>query len=287
MPDSKELRKIHERKLREMVRSMQSAEQKLTAHVTKAIRDAEADPKAAASAAYWTQRMQAVRKLTTYMNAKWISWVGTKDGGSMLASIRDGARLAVPGLKSYGLERKFSLPYDSKTVTAFIDDSVRVWYSALDTAETKVERLFRATQQDLMREREINYTLTAEEIAGGGINRMRSSLTKDLQEKADNGQFLTINGRNYQISKYADLVARTRTREAQTIGTIRTVQEFGIDLVQWKASADACEVCLPFDGNIYSISGKSEDYPMLEESPPVHPHCTCTLTPYVEEAAAA
>lgn len=284
MPDSKTLRRIHETRLREMVASMKVAESMLTAHVAKAIRDAEADPKRAASAAYWTDRLKDVRKVTVYMDAKWRSWIGTKEGGSMLAAIRDGARLAVPQMKSYGLERKFSLPYDSKTVVSFIEDSTALWSQAIGTAENKVERLFRATQQDLIREREINFALTTEEIAGGGIQRMRSTLTQRLQENADNGQFLTINGRNYQIGKYAELVARTRTREAQTIGTIRTIQEFGLDLVKWKASADACEICLPFDGEIYSISGKSQEHPVLSESPPVHPHCTCTLTPYVEAA---
>lgn len=284
MPDSKTLRRIHETRLREMVSAMRNAEAKLSAQVAKAIRDAESDPKRAASAAFWTDRLKAVKKVTIYMDAKWRSWVGTKEGGSMLAAIRDGARMAVPQMRSYGLERKFSLPYDSKTVVSFIEDSTALWSQAIGTAENKVERLFRATQQDLIREREINYTLTSEEIAGGGVTRMRSALTQKLQENADNGQFLTINGRNYQIGKYAELVARTRTREAQTIGTVRTIQEFGLDLVKWKASADACEICQPFDGEIYSISGKSSDYPIMSESPPVHPHCTCTLTPYVEAA---
>lgn len=284
MPDSKTLRRVHETRLREMVASMKVAESRLTAHVAKAIRDAESDPKRAASAAYWTDRLRDVKKATVYMDAKWRSWIGTKEGGAMRSAIRDGARLAIPQMQSYGLERKFSLPYDSKTVVSFIEDSTALWSQAMGTAENKVERLFRATQQDLIREREINFALTTEEIAGGAIQRMRSTLTQQLQENADNGQFLTINGRNYQIGKYAELVARTRTREAQTIGTIRTVQEFGIDLVKWKASADACEICLPFDGEIYSISGKSSEHPVLSESPPVHPHCTCTLTPYVEAA---
>lgn len=281
MADSKTLRRVHETRLREMVAAMTTAEMKLSARVAKAIRDAEKDPKRAASAAFWTDRMRGVKQVTTYMNAKWLSWIGTKDSGSMRNAIRDGARMAVPQMQSYGLTRKFQLPYDSKTVVSFLDDSAALWVNAVGTAENKVERLFRATQQDLIREREINFSLTADEIAGGGIRQMRSTLTQKLQENADNGQFITINGRNYQIGKYAELVARTRVREAQTIGTIRTIQEFGLDLVKWKASADACEICQPFDGEIYSISGKDKEFPVLSESPPVHPHCTCTLTPYV------
>lgn len=284
MADSKTLRRVHETRLRDMVASMKAAESRLTVHVAKAIRDAEADPKRAASAAYWADRLKDVRKLRVYMDAKWMSWIGTKEGGAMRSAIRDGARLAVPQMQSYGLERKLYLPYDSKTVVSFIEDSAAIWSEAMSSTENSVERLFRATQQDSIKERQINLTLTTEEIAGGGIQRMRSALTSQLRVKAEEGKFITINDRKYKIGKYAELLARTRTREAQTIGTIRTVQEFGIDLVKWKASADACEICLPFDGEIYSISGKSSEHPVLSESPPVHPHCTCTLTPYVEAA---
>lgn len=284
MPDAKELKRIHERQLKELIAAMTAAESRLTARVTQAIRAAEDDPKRAASAAYWKDRLSETSKILRHVEANWLVWVGDTERGSIVASVRDGARLVTPALKNYGLERQFRLPYDSKTVASLIEDTARVWYGAVDSADTKIQRLFRSTQQDLIREREINFTLTAEEIAGGAIQKMRSQLTKDLTASAEEGKFLTINGREYQISKYADLVARTRTREAQSIGTIRTVQEFGVDLVKWKSSADACEICEKYDAEIFSISGKNTEHEPLSDMPPLHPHCTCSITPYVEAA---
>lgn len=279
-----ELAAIHEDRLQEMVKMMQAAEDKITYSATKALLNARKNPDKAASAVFWLAKKKEIASLIDTMNVRWANWVGTKDKGSILNSVRDGERFANGIFKDAGdFVRKKTLPYDSKTINAFLDDTLSIWYGATDSIGTKIDRLFKATQQDILREKEINLSLTADQIAERSPGTMASNLAQQLAAKAEDGQFITINGRDYNISSYAELLARTRTAEAQTIGTIRTVHEYGVDLVTWVASEDACEECSAKDGEIYSISGLDDEYDVLDESPPLHPRCSCKLAPYIRE----
>jgi hypothetical protein len=71
-----------------------------------------------------------------------------------------------------------------------------------------------------------------------------------------------------------------------TQGIINTNLEYGNDLVQWVAIGGACELCMPLNGKVYSISGKNADFPMLNDPPPLHPNCRCVLAPITEEGMA-
>jgi len=96
-----------------------------------------------------------------------------------------------------------------------------------------------------------------------------------LLSKLKGESFITINGRNYNVKSYAELVARTRMREAQTEATKELCKEFDNDLVQFSKHDDPCEECAQYEGEIYSISGDNPDYQELtdEETPPIHPNC--------------
>jgi len=106
-------------------------------------------------------------------------------------------------------------------------------------------------------------------------NQLRSYLIKQIE---DDG-FLKINDRNYNMKKYAEMVSRTALREAQTEATLDLCEQYDNDLVQWSDHGTVCEICIEFEGKIYSISGKSLEYPMLEQEPPAHPNCEHSLLP--------
>lgn len=87
---------------------------------------------------------------------------------------------------------------------------------------------------------------------------------------------LTVGGREWNLEKYTSMVIRTTTSEAATTGVVNSIVEAGLDLVEI-AVADPCPICAPYEGNVYSLSGQDKEYPPLEDEPPYHPNCECTL----------
>ena len=92
-------------------------------------------------------------------------------------------------------------------------------------------------------------------------------------------------GREWRLDSYAQMVARTTSREIATVATLNTCQEADIDLIQISSHYPTCEICAPLQGKVFSISGKDERYPELTEEymTPFHPNCLHVTTPYVRE----
>jgi len=112
---------------------------------------------------------------------------------------------------------------------------------------------------------------------------IRDNILKEYADKP-----LIINGRTYNVQSYADMVARTKTAEAQTAGTVNRIVESGHDLAM-VTSHGAPDACSLYEGKVVSLSGTSEKYPSIDSlprgGPPFHPNCKHGLAPYVEELA--
>lgn len=115
--------------------------------------------------------------------------------------------------------------------------------------------------------------LTSKDIA--------AKIQKKLLEKLGGKDFININGRNYNVKDYAELVARTRMRDTQSEATKELCKEFDNDLVQFSKHDSPCAICAPLEGQVYSISGNDPDYPRLtpEMTPAIHPHYEHNLNP--------
>ncbi|WP_238594764.1 phage minor capsid protein, partial [Caenibacillus caldisaponilyticus] len=73
-------------------------------------------------------------------------------------------------------------------------------------------------------------------------------------------------GRRWSTEAYVNMVTRTMvTRISNDMQTAR-FQEYGVDLVEISSHADSRPSHIPFQGRIYSISGKSKKYPPLSET---------------------
>jgi SPP1 gp7 family putative phage head morphogenesis protein len=192
-----------------------------------------------------------------------------------------GIDLAAERLKALNVVRHVS--YDAGVHTSAVN--VLVNEVALDMVSTNIgiekffNRFIRQTQQKLIEDAEISKQIAQGVIEGQARRTVSDDLLKSLREKMGDQKFIFINGRNYRPDKYAELVARTRTREATTQGTINTSLHYGMDLVQWDIHSEICEYCQQYAGRVYSISGNDENFPALKEQPPLHPHCRCVLIP--------
>lgn len=110
--------------------------------------------------------------------------------------------------------------------------------------------------------------------------QIRNSLSSEISA----GNLININGKAWRADRYAEMVARTTLREAQTEATLELCRQYENDLVQWSNHGTICMACHEYEGNIYSISGKHPTYPPLTESPPLHPNCEHSLLPTTDIA---
>lgn len=111
-----------------------------------------------------------------------------------------------------------------------------------------------------------------------------------LQKMSDKGitTLVNKNGKAMNLDAYASTVARTTTAEATSKGTIEAVLSVGGDLVIIPSHFSSCPVCAVYEGRVYSITGKSKEYPKLDEAfsggySVIHPNCTHRPAPYFEE----
>lgn len=119
---------------------------------------------------------------------------------------------------------------------------------------------------------------------GATIEDMRDKLVQRLVDRGYTA-FVDRLGRKWRLDTYAEMVARTITREAASVAVLNECEEFDIDLVMFSTHKPTCEICAPLQGKVYSISGNDKRYPKLTDEirPPVHPNCRHSIQPYVRE----
>lgn len=201
-------------------------------------------------------------------------------------SYERGVDIAAERLRALEVTR--FVDYDAKihtqAINVIVDDVTVSLLAANRSIGAVMSRFLRTTQQTLIQDREISRLIGEGLLEGSPRRTVSDSILGELRDQMDEEQFIVINGRNYKPDLYAKLVARTRTREATTQGTINTSLRYGVDLTQVDVHQAACEYCQQFSGRVFSISGTDEDFPALKEQPPFHPNCECVLVPVTRRA---
>lgn len=99
--------------------------------------------------------------------------------------------------------------------------------------------------------------------------------------------FVDKGGNRWKLDVYGEMVARTTQREAVTLGTVDRLLQVGLDLVTISEHPHSCDICTPYEGKTYSLSGKTRGFPLLKVFPPFHPNCRHVLTAAVENLSIA
>lgn len=96
--------------------------------------------------------------------------------------------------------------------------------------------------------------------------------------------FVDRRGARWQLDTYAEMVARTTTREAMSAGTRGRMTETDQDLVTISAHGTEDDLCAEHEGVTYSITGRTAGYPVMTDDdwPPYHPRCLHVATPAAE-----
>ncbi len=198
------------------------------------------------------QLLKQVDVIVTQLNNGVYKWA--KD--SLPYAYEQGIDLAAERLKALNITR--FVAYDAQIHTAAVNALVQSVSTELIMANEGMKKFFNRvitqTQQTLLQDAEISRMISEGLIEGQARRTVSDKILQDLRTQLGEERFLVINGRNYQPSKYAELLARTRTREATSNGTINTALRYGVDLMQWDSHAEICEYCAQFAGRVYSIS---------------------------------
>ena len=121
-----------------------------------------------------------------------------------------------------------------------------------------------------------------------GVDTRIQATQKMLNEYAAKGitSFVDKSGRNWELSSYAEMCARTVSAHAALQGHIDRQLEVGEDLVKVSTIGTTCPICSRWQGVVLSISGKSPKYHSLDEAKAsglFHPNCKHTLGMFIPE----
>jgi len=124
-------------------------------------------------------------------------------------------------------------------------------------------------------------------IEGQPRQKLSKRVYDFFKEVIGNYTSIEISGTVYRMREYADLVARTTLRQAQTKGVLDSCKQYDNDLVEISSHTTDCNICKEFEGKVYSISGRHKTYPKLEKTPPFHLGCEHSISPTSEIALEA
>jgi hypothetical protein len=134
----------------------------------------------------------------------------------------------------------------------------------------------------------------AEALAkGGGAQEVNEGVRKILEKRFRQG-VVTITGRDsrtytFGLDYYATMVAHNTQRQAATAATIARAEQNSFDLVRVSPNPSILPdcICNLYRGRVFSISGTSDKYPYLGDTPgggpPFHPWCRHSISIFVPE----
>lgn len=172
---------------------------------------------------------------------------------------------------------------DIKTGFGMIDER-KVMVLTRQLAGTLSETHLRITRQALDEYRSIVGKST--QMMELGVDTRIQATQKALNEFADKGitGFRDKAGRNWSLRSYTEMATRSTSGQAAIEGAVQRLQDNDYDLVIVSFHGDSCPLCAPWEGEILSLSGHSDEYPSLDEAIAeglFHPNCGHSLGAYI------
>lgn len=180
-------------------------------------------------------------------------------------------------------DRTFSMMHREAAMVA-VEATVADFNILADAMEQTFVGYIRRVQMELSKQA-IATTIAGGIVEGQGRQTIGKRLLDQMRDNVNNGM-VTVGKVTMNAKRYSDLLARTLTRSARTDGVINTMKEYEIDLVQFN-NTGAVDFCRIYEGQIFSLSGKSKRFPKLVYRPPLHPNCTHSIHGYVLELSDA
>lgn len=167
----------------------------------------------------------------------------------------------------------------SKNITTVADKNITV-----ETFEKQVQTRLDSVKSDLV--------TVAEEIKSNNssiFKDLNATITREQREKLSkellnvlkkNGitHFYDKAGRQWQIETYVKMRTLTELMQGERVSFFTRATQYGVDLVRiiHLNLHPQCELCIPFNGKILSINGKTPGYMTIQEASLhglFHPNC--------------
>lgn len=177
----------------------------------------------------------------------------------------------VPILYGFGMKRASDLIGLGSVIPAFgvmhkealqlvMDNAYSHFMDASDFIGRRVNDTFRKVALERV----------SQQIAGGAsINTTKELIISDLQKCGLTG-FTDSLGREWDLSRYAEMVARTTSMEAYTTGSVNKYKEEGVDLVRVLGREPeegvSSEAAFEYWDKVISLTGATEGFPTLAEA---------------------
>jgi hypothetical protein len=133
-----------------------------------------------------------------------------------------------------------------------IEDSTEVVTQSLE------EALLGRRENDIFRR--VGNHLVAESQATGSSRGTVKEFVEIMQTQGVTA-FVDKAGRSWRLSSYASMATRSTDRQAQVLAVVTKDTEQ--DLFQITSHSTSCGVCAPYEGRVYSKSGKDKRFPPL------------------------
>lgn len=158
-------------------------------------------------------------------------------------------------------------------VNSLISDTYMDFGSGLTGWVKGNEHIF----NDIIR-KQIQSKISLGKLTGEAVQEIKKEIVSVLQKQGLQS-LIDRGGREWTLDRYSEMLTRTHLIKANTEAAVNRAQEFEVDLVEVSVHGTEDSLCLQYEGNIYSLSGKSSQYDRLPEFPPFHPNCKHTLLP--------
>lgn len=218
-----------------------------------------------------------VNRIITRLDKTSEQWAGQVIPKAYSKATEDAMKiLAKAGLKPT-LKAGFAKVHQS-AVAVLVDNFYGNMYDANHYVARRIQDNWRKAQLQ---------TILQKETTGRTMREAQKSFVTLVGEQGL-GAFKDAKGRTWRLDAYADMAVRSVTAECQNMGLMNQMQGMGYDLVQMSNHSTSCEICAPYEGRVYSISGKTPGYPKLEIAyregyALIHPRCRHRITSYVPE----
>ncbi len=174
----------------------------------------------------------------------------------------------------------------AEELSALHTTSIEILTESLSTRLGEARALVGRRVDDIFRQAGLR-ALQEKTILGDTARAAAKQIVNDLEERGITA-FVDARGNQWNLSTYAEMVARTTSREACDLGLTNRMAELGEDLVQitqHEGSCPKCDAAIAAYGLIYSLSGNDTRYPSVDDGKGAglwHPQCAHVKTPYIE-----
>lgn len=146
---------------------------------------------------------------------------------------------------------------------------------------------YRTAQRNTVASIDVTMQQVKQELFDGVLDgKNRQYIANRVAERFNEAgmiSFITKDGKRLPLDFYSQTVVNTKRRDSSIQGHIDRYMQSGQDLVEVVGVWPTCSHCKSVRGMVFSLTGETEDFPLLRDEfkPPYHPNCRCTLRPVI------